>query len=137
MVVKYNQECVIEDEKGHEIYGKCFVCDFPVEKQLAKERFKLIHKDVIAYESRKMYARLHMSVEDRGPSKNILFTEENFINCVLKSIRTVSQIFNIVNQNEMVMIYNDSWYDHGQLYYWTGRLNMWQNNVEAENLNQQ
>ena len=69
VVVKYNQECVIEDEKGHEIYGKCFVSDFSVEKQLSKEKFKLIHKDVIAHESRKMYARLHMNVEDRGPSK--------------------------------------------------------------------
>ena len=108
IVVKYHKEHVIEDEKGKEIYGKCFVCDFPVEKQLSKEKFKLIHEDAISHEARKMYNRLHMNVEDSGASTNILFSEESFVNCVLKSIRIVSQIFKKIKQDEMVMIYNDS-----------------------------
>jgi len=67
------------DENGNTIkdYGKCAICEHPDEKQYSKSDLRYSHKEIVQYESRKLY-RQFITMEQK-PNRFIMYEKESFV----------------------------------------------------------
>ena len=73
------------------IYGNCYACGYPVEKQVSSTAPVIIHEELIKLEARKQHARLHMNLEQEvNPHR--LYSEDDFVTDVLTSLKVALYI---------------------------------------------